>query len=147
MTFFYVDDQFYDHPKIKTIPRGGMRKGSVALWVNAGSWCARYLKDGQLPVDQVLDLGGSIKEAEWLRAALLWHGPSDYCDSPDCLESAVPQGFYQFHEWPVYQKTRQEVEQIRYAARLRQRASRSRRIQKEIETDSNVTSLADRKSQ
>jgi len=141
VTWFKVDDTFYDHPKLKNIPRGVLRKGSVALWVSAGSWCSRYLRDGQIPADQVIELGATKKEAEWLRAVGLWHGEGETCDSPDCIASPVPQGFYQFHEWPVYQQTREEVELDRHANRLRQRAHRERKRNKIIQSDGNVTSL------
>jgi hypothetical protein len=106
MPWFKVDDNFYDHPKIKSIPRRH-RGTAIALWVLAGSWCARYLTDGVIPAEQVLDFG-TKRDATNLVDAGLW--------------IPVPGG-YQFHDWAAYQPTRTYVEGER--ERLRKwRASR-----------------------
>jgi hypothetical protein len=70
---FKVDDGFYDHPKVRSIPRGAARDAAVALWTLAGSWCDKHKKDGMLPADQVEELHCKRKAAEWLVAAQLWH--------------------------------------------------------------------------
>src|SRR6266536_711018 len=45
VTWFRVDDGFYDHPKVKSLPRGATRKDADALvaadlWHTAGHDCA-----------------------------------------------------------------------------------------------------------
>ena len=69
MTWFHVDDGFWGHPKLD-----GMTHGAIALWVVAGSWCARYLKDGVVPVDRVAKLGFGLDHANELVRAGLWAG-------------------------------------------------------------------------
>ena len=39
MAWFRVDDHLYSHPKWLALP-----KGSRALWVTAGSWCAGHFQ-------------------------------------------------------------------------------------------------------
>lgn len=41
MTWFKVDDGFYDHPKVENLSMAAR-----GLWVTAGSWCAKQLTDG-----------------------------------------------------------------------------------------------------
>ena len=118
---FKVDDGFYDHPKIRSIPRGTPRKGAVALWAFAGSWCARYLTDGLLPAHQVPELGASTREAEWLVAALLWHTAGHDCEK--C--PPVPSGHYLFHDWPQCNDLKTDVEKRRNKSRERMRKMRN----------------------
>lgn len=121
MTWFKVDDGFYDHPKVKSLPRGSARKGALALWTLAGSWCGRYGTDGLVPSFQVEELGCAAKDAESLCAAALWHAPDHECEQcPD-----VPQGHYLFHSWPEYQPLKTEVESQKAKARERMRRRRS----------------------
>lgn len=115
MTWFRVDDGFYDHPKVKSLPRGPVRKGAVSLWLLAGSWCSRYLKDGLVPAHQVEEFGSSRKDAEALVAAVLWHAPGHGC--PDCPE--IPPGHYLYHQWPEHQPLKERVEADRAAAKER----------------------------
>lgn len=116
MTWFRIDDGFYDHPKIKALPRGPVRKGAIALWTMAGSWCARYLKDGMVPAAQIEELGGSAKDAQALVATTLWHEHDHGC--PACPD--VPPKHYLYHEWGLYQKTKEQVEKEREQAKKRQ---------------------------
>lgn len=109
MTWFKVDDNLYDHPKVKGIPKRA-RPGAIALWTMAGSWCARYLMDGLVPQHQVAELGFTAKDAQTLVDAALW------LDVP---------GGYQFHDWSAYQPTRAQVEDEREKARKRMRRRRS----------------------
>lgn len=118
---FKVDDGFYDHPKVRSIPRGAMRKGAVTLWTMAGSWCARYLTDGLLPAYQVDELGGIVKEADWLVAAQLWHEPGHDCEK--C--PPVPTGHYLYHDWPQCNDLKVDVEKRRDKARDRMRKLRN----------------------
>ena len=110
MTWFKVDDDFYDHPKIKAIPKKA-RPGAIALWTMAGSWCARYLMDGLIPEHQIAELGFYPRDAEALVTAGLWH--------------ATPDGSYQYHDWTAYQPSRAQVEEEREKARKRMRRRRS----------------------
>lgn len=115
MTWFFVDDAFYDHPKVKAIPRGNPRKGAISLWTLAGSWSARYGQDGMIPRHMIDEFGASAKDADWLVAAELWHTADHGC--PDC--PGVPAKHYLFHDWPKFQKTKEQVEAERAAARER----------------------------
>src|SRR5689334_21193351 len=90
MTWFKVDDSFYDHPKIFDAP-----DCAVALWTRAGTWSARSLTDGFVP------------------AGL----PARFCDDPERgVRELVTRGLwkrtkggYLFHDWSVYQPTKEEV--------------------------------------
>jgi hypothetical protein len=44
LTWFKIDDSFYDHPKVFDAP-----DCAVALWTRAGTWSARNLTDGFVP--------------------------------------------------------------------------------------------------
>lgn len=90
MTWFKVDDSFYDHPKVYDAP-----DCAVALWTRAGSWSARNLTDGFVP-------------ASW---------PARYCNDVDQAVRELlnrglwkrTKGGYQFHDWTEYQPTREEA--------------------------------------
>jgi hypothetical protein len=94
MTWFKVDDSFYDHPKIFDAP-----DCAVALWTRAGTWSARNLTDGFVPAGM----------------------PARLCDDP---ETAVGQllnrglwkkarGGYKFHDWADYQPSAESVKTLR----------------------------------
>lgn len=126
MVWFLVDDGFYDHPKVKAIPRGNARKGAIALWTQAGSWNANYRSDGLIPMSQVEELHCSDKDAQALIDARLWHGPGYDCPDPKC--TPVPPGHYGFHQWTGNgQRTRDQIEHDREKNRQRQSRHRSRR--------------------
>lgn len=125
MVWFNIDDGFYDHPKVKAIPRGVARKGAVALWALAGNWNARYFHDGLIPIGQVDELGCTGKDAEQLCRVGLWHAPGYDCPSDRC--TPVPPGYVGFHEWQLFQQTKAQVEAKREKARERQSRHRSRR--------------------
>ena len=121
MSWFKVDDSFHGHPKVKRIPRSA-RKAAVALWTLAGSYCSFHLTDGHLLADDVLDNGGSTKDAEQLVAVGLWHSHGHNCDRcPD-----VPEGEYLFHDWLDYNPSREQVLAERKAAAERQRRAREK---------------------
>lgn len=90
MTWFKVDDSFYDHPKVFDAP-----DCAVALWTRAGAWAARNLTDGLVPSGM----------------------PARLCDDPDKAVKALldrglwrrTRGGYQFHDWSNYQPTREEA--------------------------------------
>ena len=107
MTWFKVDDSFYDHPKVFDAP-----DCVLALWLRAGAWSARNLRDGFVPAKL----------------------PARLCDDPDTAVRELldrglwrrAKGGYQFHDWTDYQPTREEVERDRAAAAERQRRRRAR---------------------
>lgn len=118
---FKVDDGFYDHPKVRSIPRGTARKGAVSLWTFAGSWSDRYLTDGLIPEHQLEEFGATRREAEWLVAAVLWHSPGHGCrDCPD-----VPVGHFIYHDWTQCNDLKRDVEKRRKKARDRMRRLRN----------------------
>lgn len=94
MTWFKVDDSFYDHPKVFDAP-----DCAVALWMRAGCWSARNLTDGFVPSKM----------------------PARLCDDPDTavgellrrgLWKRTRDGFL-FHDWHEYQPTKESVEALR----------------------------------
>lgn len=94
MTWFKVDDSFYDHPKSFDAP-----DCAVALWVRAGTWSARNLTEGFVPSAMLARLcGDPIPAARDLVRRGLWHRTS---------------GGYQFHDWTDYQPTKAQVEEER----------------------------------
>lgn len=94
MTWFKVDDSFYDHPKIFDAP-----DCALALWVRAGCWSARSLKDGFVPANL----------------------PARLCDDPDTAVRALVdrglwkkvRGGFQFHDWSEYQPSAEHVKELR----------------------------------
>lgn len=94
MTWFKVDDSFYDHPKVFDAP-----DCAVALWTRAGTWSARNLTDGFVPAGM----------------------PARLCDDPDtAVKELVRRGLwsrtsggYRFHDWAHYQPSRDAVEDLR----------------------------------
>lgn len=80
MTWFKVDDGFYDHPKLTGVPMA-----SRGLWVTAGSYCARHLTDGVISWRQIRSLGGTRAQVRGLVDAGLWR--------------AIGDATYQFTSW------------------------------------------------
>lgn len=75
--WFAVDDSFMSHPKVaQAIAQAG--PAVVALWLEAGTWSARYLTDGKLTAAQVAALRLYRQElAAALVAARLWDAQED----------------------------------------------------------------------
>lgn len=102
MTWFKVDDSFYDHPKAFDAP-----DCAVALWTRAGSWSARNLTEGFVPAGLPARLCGDhdtavadlLRRGLWVRAS----------------------GGYRFHDWEKYQPSKAQVEDLR---KKRQEAGR-----------------------
>lgn len=107
MAWFKVDDHLYSHPKWLGLP-----KGSRALWVTAGSWCAGQLLDGYVPKAVLPMLGGTPTEARALVDAGLWSEDRD--------------GWI-FHDWETYQPTKHSVMEKRAKDAERLRAWREKR--------------------
>jgi hypothetical protein len=94
MTWFKIDDSFYDHPKVFDAP-----DCAIALWTRAGTWSARNLTDGFVPAGMPARFCNDVDQAvrELLNRGL-W------------LRS---KGGYQFHDWIVYQPTAEGVRLMR----------------------------------
>jgi hypothetical protein len=103
MTWFRIDDSFYDHPKVFDAP-----DCAVALWTRAGAWSARNLTDGFVPAGM----------------------PARLCDDPDtAVKELMRRGLWKrttggflFHDWTDFQPTAESVKALR-----EQRAAAGRR--------------------
>jgi hypothetical protein len=71
MPFGWVDDRHYRHQKLLELDEG-LRKGCIALFWLAISWCNDQLTDGRVPTGTVRLLGGDLTEAEELVRVRLW---------------------------------------------------------------------------
>jgi len=100
MSWFKVDDKFYDHPKAR---KAG--KAAVGVWVLAGTWSADHLTDGFIPA-HVLARWGNRTDARRLVDARLWE-PAEHDGEAG----------WRFRNWERYQPTR--------AAKKAQRAARA----------------------
>lgn len=115
MTWFKVDDSFYDHPKWRSID-ARIKPHAVMAWVFAGAYSARHLTNGRVSKQQVRALLACSKKAadraiDALCVAGLW--------SEDAAS-------IQFRNWERYQPTKQAIENERERARERRAASRAR---------------------
>lgn len=114
MTWFKVDDSFYDHPKIAELSMAAR-----GLWVTAGSYCSRHLTDGHITGKQVRKLGGTAPQVRDLVRIGVWIE----CE----LHSESNSNCYAFHDWIEMQPTR-ESEKKRLAIQAeRKRKSRERK--------------------
>jgi hypothetical protein len=94
MTWFKVDDSFYDHPKVFDAP-----DCAVALWTRAGTWSARNLTDGFVPAGM----------------------PARLCDDPDTAVRELlrrglwtrTSGGYRFHDFADYNPSSVDVKDLR----------------------------------
>lgn len=98
MTWFKVDDGFYSSRKVLMIPRANRAK-CLGVWVQAGSWSAKELTDGHVPGYVLDDLGGIPEERDELIRVGLWESDED--------------GGIIFHNWHLYQPSREQVKQSR----------------------------------
>jgi hypothetical protein len=106
VTWFYVDDKFWSHPK--TI---GISLSAVGVWTMAGTWCMAHLTDGYIPSDalRMVCRRKTLKEEQELVIRNLW--------------TEVGDG-YQFVDWLQWQRSREYIESKRAASRDRQRKHR-----------------------
>lgn len=94
MTWSKVSDDLHGHPKAL---RAGLE--AMGLWVLAMSYAADYLLDGRVPKHVLGRLAGSVADGERLASRLvdagLWEqvGPEEWA----------------FHDWHVYQPSREAV--------------------------------------
>lgn len=121
MTWFKVDDSFYDHPK-----RPDDLK-AVGLWVLAGSYCAKHLTGGFFPASRLRALGGTPALARTLVSCGLW---TETCR---VLDGNSTKG-WQFHDWEEYQPSRSDVQEYRKKERERKAAWRAAKSARQGET-------------
>lgn len=130
MTWFRVDDDFYDHPKFD-----GVSNAAVGLWVKAGAWCGRHLTDGVISAAQIRRLKGTPAQVRALVEAGLWDRfESDLVRNRNESEPKV----YRFHDWNDFNPTRNQKKIERAAGAERQRKSRERKRLEQQERE-NVT--------
>ncbi len=72
MTWFKVDDGFYDHPKVLELDNA-----SIGLWTLAGSWCARRKTGGRVPNHMLKYLRATPTQVRALLASGLWENTED----------------------------------------------------------------------
>jgi hypothetical protein len=102
-----IDDGLYDHPKLDDL--GRYRLACIGLWTLSISWSNRFLTDGHIPADRLKRLGGTLALADRLVMAGLWDKVADG---------------YRIHDFLEFNSSRQEVEDVRTAARERMRRKR-----------------------
>lgn len=109
MVWFYIDDGFYSHTKVVSIPRS-IRPEAIGCWTLAGTWAAGKLTDGKVPTHMLEELGCSEAAIEALVTAKLWrrnrHG-------------------IVFHNWTEWQKSRAEILGKRETERIRKATERA----------------------
>jgi hypothetical protein len=113
VTWVRFDDQFADSPKMEQV-------GPIAGWLHVAAICysARHLLDGVIPqakARRLADIPSPAKHIRALVAAGAWHEPGHGCDR--C--APCPDGHYLIHDYLEYQRSREEVEAERAAARER----------------------------
>lgn len=114
MTWFKVDDAFFDHPKVMALEEGDHFAEAVALWSLAGAWCARHLTDGNVPrnaLRRVTPFDAAPAAAELVRVGL-WEEVTDG---------------WRYKDWDEYQPLRKEVRERRENTRERVRRHRSKK--------------------
>lgn len=123
VTWFRVDDSFYDHPKAEELP-----DSAVALWTRAGSWCSKHLTDGRIPYRKARKLCDNPDEAiPALLKSTLWE------DDPSA-------GEYVFHDWSdPWNPSREQVLAERAKNAARQQAWRERRAAERQTTPAGAT--------
>ena len=87
------DDGHYRHRKVAELD-DDLRKGSLALYWLAVSWCNDQLTDGRVPASAVRLLGGDVAEAEELVRVGLWEKDGKA---------------YRIHDFLDYNKSREQV--------------------------------------
>lgn len=124
MSWFRIDDNFDNHPKVLAIPRGAARLRAVGLWTEVGTWCARQLTDGLFPPSMVEEKGGSRADLRWLLEVDLWHALGQGCGTDTC-PAGVP-GQHRMHDYLDWNPSRESRLAERVAAAERQRRARDR---------------------
>lgn len=115
MTWFRVDDDFAHHPKVTRL-LAGPHSEALILWMRAGSWCAKYLTNGQICQSDVRLLCQSDGQADGQAEALVEVGLWERTG-----------GGYQFHDWSDYQPDPKDVRVSDAARKARDRLYQRRR--------------------
>ncbi len=102
MTWFKVDDGFYDHPKVLNLSLAAR-----GLWVTVGSWCAKHETDGEISQRQIRALGGTKRLVDQLVQARML--------DEICTESAP--NVYRMCSWSEWNPTSDELQAKRDAWR------------------------------
>ena len=123
MVWFNVDDGFSTSPKVLVIPRAD-RMPAIGLWTIAGSWCAKHMTDGNFGAFMLDEWGASQGSVDMLVAAALW--------------DVTPEGFV-FHDWPSWQRTREQIEADREKERLRKSNYRNKKAGEREEPPGDVS--------
>jgi len=120
VTWFRVDDGFYDHPKVLD---AGV--AAIGLWTLAGAYCARHLTDGVITDRQIRAIGGTRKQAAKLVEVGLWS-----CDESRADASPSARRYF-FNDWREYQPSRADVTTRRQDDAERKRAARVAKADKQ----------------
>jgi len=107
--WFKVDDGFWAHPKVLELS-----SDAGWLWTRAGAYAAQQLTDGRITQATLAMLGSAVDSAGELVSAGLWD---------------VTRNGWQFHDWELYQPTREDV--------LAERAKTAERVRKYRESRKN----------
>jgi hypothetical protein len=122
MSWFKVDDGFYSHEKVLTIPRA-IRAEAVGTWTLCGTWSADKDRDGYVPTHMIEELGASLAGAAALVDAKLWRRQRT--------------GFV-FVNWAEFQPTREEKSEKRRAESQRKAEYRARKARESAAVSGNV---------
>ncbi len=114
MTWFKVDDDIADHPKVRRL--GKDRLPAMGMWTLLGSWAGRYNTEGFVPDEIVERYDPKHKLARKLVEVGLW----------EVTEQSGERG-YQYHDWFDIQPSVAEIEKKKAKNRERQRRFRLRR--------------------
>ena len=104
MTWFRVDDGFYDHGKVIEALESKHGKGAIALWTLCGSWAGKHETDGVVSASVARRLGGTTQEIALLVSVRLW---------------VEVDGGYRFHDWSERNPVRSVLEEKRETTRKR----------------------------
>lgn len=115
MTWFRVDDSFYDHPKTRAIDPKRL-PDAVYVWTMAGCYCARHLTDGSISRTSLKAVCNLFERR--LKAV---------CDELVRVNLWEFDGVsYKFRDWHDYQPTRSSVLDSREKAKIRKAENRAR---------------------
>lgn len=122
MAWFKVDDGFYSHEKVLTIPRE-VRAEAIGTWTLCGTWSADKERDGFVPSHMIEELGATITGADALATAGLW--------------KRTRNGFT-FVNWAEFQPTRAGQDAKRKAESQRKAEWRARKAAERAAVSGNV---------
>lgn len=115
MPWFYVDDGFSDSKPVMNMP-DRYRLAACGLWVLSGSWSAKEMTDGFVPMSKLKSLGAKPAHVEILT-------------SPGDMDAALweqKRGGIVFKNWSKWQKTRAEILAKREQEATKKRNQRSK---------------------